>query len=107
MFELNDNAAEILSLYLLFNIVFSIFNTVYFINGAYLNVVDAHNKVLWSNIIKTFILLPLFTYFLESKFGYEGVLTSLLLLSVIANIIQLLMTRKEYKVLLKKNKKID
>tara|TARA_Y100001960_G_scaffold277475_1_gene308276 strand:- start:850 stop:2163 length:1314 start_codon:yes stop_codon:yes gene_type:complete len=107
MFELNDNAAEILSLYLLFNIVFSIFNTVYFINGAYLNVVDAHNKVLWSNIIKTFILLPLFAYFLESKFGYEGVLVSLLLLSVIANIIQLLMTRKEYKVLLEKNKQID
>ena len=102
MFELNDNAADILSLYLLLNIVSSIFNTIYFINGAYLNVVDAHNKVLWSNIIKIFILLPLFTYFLESKFGYEGVLMSLFLLSIIANIIQLLMTRKEYSILLKK-----
>ncbi len=106
VFNLGDKSSEILENFLMFNIFISVFNTLYTINSSYLNVSNAHNKVLLSNMTKTLILLPILAYyFVESK-GFEGIYYSLIAVSIISNIVLIVLSKKEFKTLININTEI-
>ncbi len=86
-------AKEIFILLFLF-IIFPTFTTIY---SGYLNVIDKHNIVLLSNVIRIFVILPLSMYILTNLLGSIGIIYSIILTYVLGSLLILGLTFKDFK----------
>lgn len=94
-FGLKAETVSVLELFLIYNIFTSLLNAVYVLNSSYLNSSNYHNVVLRSNIIKTFITLPIFLYVFIELYDWHGALIALFVNALFSNIILILLSSKE------------
>ena len=100
IFYLSENAANKVSFCI------NVLAFGYFINvltqhySGYLYLFSKENKVFISNMVKIFILLPLFVYYGEAFFGYEGIIYGVLATFVLSFLFLVLLSLKEFKELI-------
>lgn len=103
IFNVSEKSSIILESFIKINILISILNNIYITNCAYLNASDSHNKVLFSNTIKTFLILPMTLTISLKVFGLNGLFYGLFLTSFFSNIILLIISKREFFNLMKKD----
>lgn len=79
-----------------------IINTISQVYSGYLYVFSKHNYVLFCNILKICLFLPLFVYLGNNLFGYNGIMYGITLTSIVSFILLISMTYKDFFNLIKK-----
>lgn len=102
LFNLKEEVKIIAISYLKVMSFIFIFQGTQLIYSFYLNVIEKHNFILFINILKTFIILPLFLYVFGEIYGINGLFYGLAFHHLFTLIITLLLSHKEIRFLIMK-----
>lgn len=94
-FNLGEESSEVLKAFMLYSIPTSMLTAMYVINTSYFNASNNHGVVFKSNVIKTFLTLPLLLFFFVEMYGWRGALISLFLNALLSNVILLSFSCKD------------
>ena len=99
---LSEKSASLSSLFIQILSVGYLFNSITQVYSGYLYIKNKHNVVMFSNIIKVFIFLPLFIYIGNNLFGYEGIMYGTTVSFILSFLFLIMLSRNDFKMLITK-----